>query len=45
VQGVVDVRCAFSAEESTMEMDLVRFELRAALLPGTEYEPLAGRGK
>jgi Tfp pilus assembly protein PilN len=44
-EGVQNVRVMFSAEEGTADDVLVRFELRAALLPGAEFEPLTGRGE
>lgn len=45
VDNVSDVRVMFSAEENVQNVTLVRFELRAKLLPVSEYEPLAGRGE
>lgn len=45
VEDVTDVRVMFSSEENVQNATLVRFELRARLLPVNEYEPLAGRGE
>ncbi len=45
VNGVADVRVMFSAEEKKDNIMLVRFEVRAGLLPGVEYDPLAKKGE
>lgn len=42
IPGVDNVRCMFSTEETHMGQDLVSFEIKATLLPGSEYEPLEG---
>lgn len=41
IPGLADVRCVFSSEETVENVDLVRFEVKAVLLPGVEYDPLA----
>lgn len=45
VNGVTDVRVMFSAEERAQDAELIRFEIRAGLLPVEEYDPLAKRGE
>lgn len=45
IPGVSDVRCAFSAEETLGDKVLIRFELRAAVAAGAEYNPLQKRGE
>ncbi len=42
IPGVDNVRCVFSTEESQMGQELINFEIKATLLPGSEYEPLEG---
>ena len=45
VVGVNDVWAVFSTEEKVEDVMLVRFEIRAELLPDSKYEPLSGRGE
>ena len=40
-----DVRCVFSAAETVDNRNLIRFEIKAKLLPGLQYDPLAKRGE
>lgn len=45
VGGVIDARVMHSSEETIQDDELVRFELRAVVLPGAEFDPLTGRGE
>jgi hypothetical protein len=40
IPGVSDVRVQFSAEETVERLELVRFEIRASVTAGEEYDPL-----
>ncbi len=45
VEGITEVQAIFSAPERAQEEELVRFELRAALPAGAEYDPTKTRGE
>lgn len=45
VAGISDVRCLFSAEETADNKSVVRFELRAVVAVGGEFDPLQKRGE
>ncbi|MEW6276900.1 MAG: PilN domain-containing protein [Bacillota bacterium] len=43
VPGLTDVRCQFATEDTLQQKAMVKFEIKAAVLPGPPYRPAAGK--
>ncbi len=43
VPGLTDIRCQYSTEEELEGQAMVRFEIKASILPGADYQPPKGK--